>query len=202
MLELRYSTTSPFVRKVSATIIECGLQNHVINVATNPWAPDTDLGQFNPLGKVPALKLDNGQVLFDSPVICEYLDSLGTTPRLFPPGGLERWNALRLQATGDGIMEAAVGRVLESRRPQAQQSEAFSSRCHAAVSRTLDVLENETAELEKSFQIGQLTVACALEYLDFRFSAQDWRSGHPNLHAWHDSVKERPSLKQTIPHDG
>ncbi len=201
MLELRYSTTSPFVRKVSATIIECGLENHVVNIATNPWSPDTDLGQFNPLGKVPALKLSNGQVLFDSPVICEYLDSLGTTPRLFPPEGVARWNALLLQAIGDGIMEAAVGRILESRRPEQLQSTAVASRYQVAVGRALDVLENETDDWSDSYLIGQLTAACALEYLDFRFAAENWRVGRPKLQAWHESVMDRPSLRQTVPHD-
>lgn len=201
MLELRYSSTSPFVRKVSATIIECGLENHVVNVATNPWAPDTDLGRFNPLGKVPALKLANGQVLFDSPVICEYLDSLGSTPRLFPTEGLPRWNALRLQAIGDGMMEAAVGRILESRRPEQQQSEAFASRCQTAVVRALDLLEIETGEWSDDFSIGQLTVACALEYLDFRFANENWRASRPTLQAWHESVMVRPSLGQTVPHN-
>ena len=201
MLELRYSTTSPFVRKVSATIIECGLDNHITNVATNPWAPDTDLGEVNPLGKVPALTLDNGLVLFDSPVICEYLDSLGSTPKLFPSDGLARWNALRYQAIGDGIMEAAVGRILESRRPEQQQSTAVASRNQAAVNRALDLLENEVSGLAGDFLIGHLTVACALEYLDFRFDAEDWRANWPNLKAWHDSIKGRPSLTQTVPHD-
>lgn len=201
MLQLRYSTTSPFVRKVSATIIECGLEHHVANELTNPWAPDTSLPEVNPLGKVPALTIEDGQVLFDSPVICEYLDSLGSTPRLFPLEGAERWSALRFQALGDGIMEAAVGRILESRRPGEQQSAAVSERCRAAVDRALDVLENEADQLSNGFSIGPLTVACALEYLDFRFGAEDWRDGRPNLKRWYDSVAERSSLRQTVPHE-
>ena len=201
MLQLRYSTTSPFVRKVSATIIECGLEHHVSNEPTNPWAPDTDLPGVNPLGKVPALTIEDGRVLFDSPVICEYLDSLSDSPRLFPPDGAERWTALRLQALGDGIMEAAIGRILESRRPDELQSAAVSDRYKAAVDRALDVLENEAEHLSNGFSIGQLTVACALEYLDFRFSADNWRDGRPNLNSWYDSVADRPSLRQTVPHE-
>ncbi len=201
MFELRYSTTSPFVRKVSATIIECGLHNHVRNVMTNPWAPDTDLPADNPLGKVPALTVENGQVLFDSPVICEYLDSLGSSPKLFPSSGAPRWAALRLQAIGDGILEAAVGRVLEGRRPEEQQSAVFADRCKAAVERALDALERESDHLSGDFSIGQLTVACALDYLDFRFSSENWRAGRPKLESWHESVRDRPSLKQTVPHD-
>ncbi len=201
MLQLRYSTTSPFVRKVSATIIECGLDNQVQNVLTNPWAPDTDLGQDNPLGKVPALMLENGTVLFDSPLICEYLDSLGSTPRLFPPQGLARWTALRLQALGDGILDAAIGRLLEGRRPEEQRSDASVNRYMAAVERALNVLENESGRLADDFSIGPLTVACALEYLDFRFSSDNWREGRRNLASWHESVSGRPSLRQTVPHE-
>ena len=201
MLILRYSTTSPFVRKVSATIIECGLENQVERQMTNPWAADTDLPSTNPLGKVPALTLENGEVLFDSPVICEFLDSLGTTPRLFPAGGIERWTALRQQALGDGILDAGVGRILESRRAPELQSAPVSDRFAAAIERSLDTLEARADELADGFTIGQLTVACALEYLDFRFSADNWRSGRPELTKWLESVASRPSLNQTVPYE-
>ena len=201
MLILRYSTTSPFVRKVSATIIECGLENQVERQMTNPWAADTDLPSTNPLGKVPALTLENGEVLFDSPVICEFLDSLGTTPRLFPAGGIERWTALRQQALGDGILDAGVGRILESRRAPELQSAPVSDRFAAAIERSLDTLEAQVDELADGFTIGQLTVACALQYLDFRFSADNWRSGRPELTKWLESVASRPSLNQTVPYE-
>ena len=201
MLILRYSTTSPFVRKVSATIIECGLENQVERQMTNPWAADTDLPSTNPLGKVPALTLENGEVLFDSPVICEFLDSLGTTPRLFPAGGIERWSALRQQALGDGILDAGVGRILESRRAPELQSAPVSDRFAAAIERSLDTLEAQVDELADGFTIGQLTVACALQYLDFRFSADNWRSGRPELTKWLESVASRPSLNQTVPYE-
>jgi glutathione S-transferase len=201
MLKLRYSSTSPFVRKVSVTIIECGLGNQVENQPTNPWASDTDLPSTNPLGKVPALTIEDGQSLFDSPVICEYLDSLNSTPILFPSDGKERWIALRQQALGDGIMDAAVGRILESRRPSELQSKSVSDRCQAAVERVLNTLESQAGELSNGFTIGQITVVCALEYLDFRFSAENWRNGRPHLANWHESVASRPSVQQTVPHD-
>ena len=199
MLKLRYSTTSPYVRKVSVTIHECGLENQVEKHMTNPWAPDTDLPTTNPLGKVPALTTESGDVLFDSPVICEFLDSLGSTPKLFPEGGSERWKALRLQALGDGILDAAIGRLLEGRRAPELQSSAVSDRFAAAVERALDTLEGQVDDLTNGFQIGQVTVACALEYLDFRFASDDWRASRPKLTAWHESVSSRPSLQQTVP---
>ncbi len=201
MFKLRYSTTSPFVRKVSVTIIECGLENQVDLELTNPWAPDTNLPSTNPLGKVPALTLENGQVLFDSPVICEFLDSLSSVPRLFPENSKERWSALMQQALGDGIMEAAVGRLLESRRPDQEQSHAAITRYAAAVERSLDHLESNTQDITNGFNIGQLTIACALEYLDFRFSKENWRDGRPNLSKWHESLASRPSLRKTVPHE-
>ncbi len=201
MLKLRYSTTSPFVRKVSVTIIECGLENQVENQLTNPFDPQTDLPSQNPLGKVPALIIDDHNVLFDSPVICEYLDSLSNVPRLFPADGKDRWNALRLQALGDGIMDAGVGRILESRRPSQLQSQAVSDRHRAAIERALDALQSDTKSLDSGFNIGHITVAVALEYLDFRFASENWRSGRSDLTAWHESVLDRPSLQQTQPHD-
>ncbi len=201
MLKLRYSTTSPYVRKVSATVIECGLENQVERELTNPWAPDTDLPVSNPLGKVPALTLENGLTLFDSPVICEFLDSLSSVPKLFPVDAKERWSALMLQALGDGMMDASVGRLLESRRPEQERSPAFMNRNATTVQRSLDHLEENTQDLANGFNIGQITIACALEYLDFRFSAENWRDGRPNLTNWHDSVANRPSLQQTVPQE-
>ena len=201
MLELRYSTTSPFVRKVSVTVHECGLDNQVERQMTNPWAADTDLPKTNPLGKVPALITENGEVLYDSPVICEFLDSLCSTPRLFPHSGNERWTALRQQAIGDGILDAAIGRLLEGRRAPQLQSQAVIERFAKAVERSLDELEDRVDELADGFTIGQITVAIALEYLDFRFPADDWRAGRPGLAKWHESVSSRPSLKQTVPYE-
>ena len=201
MLKLRYSTTSPFVRKVSVTIIECGLENQVENQLTNPFDPQTDLPSQNPLGKVPALIIDDHNVLFDSPVICEYLDSLSNVPRLFPVDGKDRWNALRLQALGDGIMDAGVGRILESRRPSQLQSQAVSDRHRAAIERALDALQSDAKTLGSGFTIGHITVAVALEYLDFRFASENWRADRSDLTAWHESVLDRPSLQQTQPHD-
>ena len=201
MMILRYSSTSPFVRKVSVTVIECGLENQVQPLPTNPWAADTDLPSTNPLGKVPALTLETGQVLFDSPVICEYLDSLNSSPKLFPSNGQARWTALRQQAIGDGIMDAAIGRILESRRPSELQSAAVADRFQNAVERSLDLLESQADELANGFTIGQATVACALEYLDFRFASDNWRDRRSDLAGWYESVASRPSVQQTIPHE-
>ena len=170
-------------------------------VETNPWSPDTDLGQDNPLGKVPALITEDGMVLFDSPVICEYLDSLGAAATLFPPAGTGRWSALRAQALGDGILDAAVLRLLESRRPEAQQSADWAARQKRAIERSLDALEADRATLDGPVTIGQIDVGAALGYLDFRFAADDWRATRPGLTAWYEAFAARPSMQEIVPVD-
>ncbi|MEK7820711.1 MAG: glutathione S-transferase N-terminal domain-containing protein, partial [Pseudomonadota bacterium] len=115
-MKLRFSPTSPYVRKVCVVALETGLFARLDLAPTNVWAADTDIGRDNPLGKVPALATDGGEVLFDSPVICEYLDSLHDGAKLFPAAGGARWTALRRQALADGILDASVLRFLENRR--------------------------------------------------------------------------------------
>ena len=110
-MKLHYSSASPYVRKVMAVAIARGLDGRIEKIATNPHVSPPELLADNPLSKVPALVTDDGLALFDSPVICEYLDSLGDAPALFPPAGRARWVALRLQAIGDGILDAAVSRA-------------------------------------------------------------------------------------------
>jgi len=111
-MKLRYSATSPYVRKVAVTLIETGLDKNVERIPTNVWDPNTDVGKDNPLGKVPTLIADDGTVLYDSPVICEYLDGLNKGKKLFPTEGEARWRALKLQALGDGMTDAGILRLL------------------------------------------------------------------------------------------
>ncbi|MDJ0951049.1 MAG: glutathione S-transferase N-terminal domain-containing protein [Alphaproteobacteria bacterium] len=200
-MKLRYSPTSPYVRKVSVTAVETGLADQIERVQTDPWAAETDLGASNPLGKVPALITDEGDVLFDSPVICEYLDSRSDTAALFPKEGAARWRVLRLQALGDGILDAAVLRLLEGRRPDELQSVAWADRQKAAIDRALNQLEREADGLDGPVTIGQIAVGCGLGYLDFRFPGDDWRAGRPRLAAWYEGFAQRESMQATIPKD-
>ena len=197
-MKLRYSATSPYARKVVATAIEIGLDGRVERVATDPWSADTDLPASNPLGKVPALETDDGTVLFDSPVICEYLDSLHDGPKLHPEGAA-RWTALRLAAIGDGICDAAITRLLDTRRPENLRSPDWQQRQKAAMARACDLLEAEAASLEGAVTIGHLAVACALGYLDLRWDADQWRQGRPKLAAWFEGFSQRPSIASTAP---
>ncbi|HEC90094.1 MAG TPA: glutathione S-transferase [Alphaproteobacteria bacterium] len=201
-MRLRYSPTSPFVRKVMAVALETGLAESIDQISTNVWSPDTDIQTHNPLGKVPALITEEGEVLYDSPVICEYLDSLHEGAKLFPPVGGARWTALRRQALGDGMIEAAVTRFLEERRPESERSETWTGRQKMVIARALDGLEEEADELSgdmDTMDIGKLTIGVALGYLDFRFAGDDWRSGRGRLADWFEGVNRRPSMSGTVP---
>ena len=197
-MKLRYSTTSPFVRKVHVVAIETGQVDRVELVKTNTADPASGLNQDNPLNKVPALALDDGSTLYDSRVICEYLDAQGKGS-FFPPAGPARWTALRRQALADGMADAAVLRMMESRRPDGQRSPEWDARQKLKVTQGLAALEAD--HLGPQLDIGTLAIAIVLDYLDFRFKADDWRARHPKLAAWHKTFATRASLQKTLPHD-
>lgn len=200
-MKLRYSPTSPFVRKVTVTLVETGLEGRVERMPTDAFDPATDLGRDNPLGKVPALRLPGGEVLYDSPVICEYLDSLHDGIRLFPAVGGTRWTALRRQALGDGLMDAGVARRLEQKRLAGEQSPAWIERQRGAMTRVLDALEDEADGLAGTVTIGHIALACALGYVDFRFADDGWRNGRPALADWFEDFSARRSMMATMPKD-
>jgi glutathione S-transferase len=201
-MKLYYSPTSPYVRKVSVTALETGLEANLERVPTNVSAPDAALAAANPLAKVPALITDDGLVLFDSPVICEYLDSLHGGRRLFPDQDPERWQALRRQALADGLLDAAVLCRMETFRPEARRWPEWTEQQWAKVTRALDVLEAEAAsQPPEPPTIGDIAVGCALGWLDFRALAGDWRPGRPQLAAWYEVFAARPSMQATVPHE-
>lgn len=197
-MKLRYSPTSPFARKVLAIAVEAGLRDRIALVPTDAWAPGTDLVKDNPLCKVPALVLDGGEVLYDSPVICEYLDSLHDGIKLFPATGGARWTALRRQALADGLMDAAVARRLEEKRPDGERSQGWIDRQTAAMTRALDALEDEADQLGQQPTIGHIAIACALGYVDLRFDADNWRRTRPALADWCDLFFQRRSMVETV----
>jgi glutathione S-transferase len=197
-MKLRYSVNSPFARKVLMLAHEAGLAGRLELVATDAFA-DASLRQLNPLSKVPALVLDDGSVLYDSPVIAEYLDSLHGGRPLFPAAGPQRWGALRLQALGDGICDAALLRRMETLRPAGLQSADWIERQRLAMTAGLDELERRVAELEGEPTIGSLAAAAALGYADLRWASDDWRAGRPRLAAWLAGFAERDSFRLTRP---
>jgi len=198
-MKLYYSATSPYVRKVNVCAIELGLDEKLERIFTNPWEKDDKLLADNPLSKVPTLITDDGIVLYDSPVICEYLDTVQGGGVLIPASGTEHWNVLRLQALGDGILDAAVLRFLERKRPNFQQSSEWDSIQQSAIQRALESLESKVNEWKADVTIGQIAVACALGYLDFRFAEDNWRQGQPGLTGWFETFAQRESMQATIP---
>jgi glutathione S-transferase len=199
-MRLRYSPTSPYVRKVSVSTIELGLADRIERIQTDTMDPNSGLSEHNPLGKVPALILENGEVLYDSPVVCEYLDGLHDGAKIFPPSGPERWTALRQQALGDGILDAAILRMLETaRRPEPLRWQAWIDKQAGKIASALDRLEAEVEALDGPLRIGRITIGCALGYLDFRAPDEDWRAGHPRLAAWYQDFARRPSMQETVP---
>ncbi|MFZ2870817.1 glutathione S-transferase N-terminal domain-containing protein [Zavarzinia sp.] len=198
---LCWSLTSPFVRKVMILAHETGLAGDIELLAKNVWAPDTDIGATNPLGKVPALVLDDGTVVFDSPVILDVLDRQHGGPSLIPATGPERTRVLTLQALADGVLDALVLRLLEGRRPEAERSAAWVERQMRAVARGLDALEDAVFGFGPALDVGQITVLALLGYLDFRFPADDWRDGRAALAGWFETASKRPSFLATLPKD-
>lgn len=197
-MKLRFSNTSPFVRKVRMVAIEAGLDGQIALQPTNAWAPESDLPKDNPLGKVPTLVLDNGDTLYDSAVICEYLDSLHNGHKLFPEAGPERWRQLKLHALADGILDAAVQIRIESAiRPEDKRWSSWIDRQHAAIVRALDELEREVGHWGGVFLIGPISVAAALGYLDFRKAVADWRENRPHLAHWYTTIHNRRSVRET-----
>ncbi len=199
-MKLWYSPTSPFVRKVTVTALETGLHDRIERVAAELPEPRAEFLSDNPLGKVPTLITDEGLPLFDSRVICEYLDSLHDGHKLFPTEVPARWRTLRLMALGDGILDAAVLRRMETLRPEKEQSPAWIERQKTKVARGLDMLEREVPRFHRLVTIGQITVACCLGWLDFRYgTAEDWRIGRPLVADWYSMFMSRPSMVATVP---
>lgn len=196
-MKIAYSAASPYVRKVMACAIARGLNDKIERWTVG--STDPALLPFNPLSKVPSFVADDGMMLYDSPVICEYLDSIGSAPRLFPAAGPARWNALRQQALGDGILDASQPRRREIALPQDDGRKAYIDLQRGKVSRAIDVLEKEAGTFGDLKTIGEITIGCALGYLDFRFANEPWRPGHPQLDAWYAKVVKLPPLAETMP---
>ena len=197
-MKLYYSPTSPYVRKVMACAIVRGLDGRIEKHASNPHESPADLVADNPLSKVPCLVTDDGLPLFGSQLICEYLDSLGDELPLFPGHGAARWRALKLQSVGDGILDAAVPCRGEQGKPKEAARDAQIARFKAAISRAVDALETDPPH--RHVDIGSVTVACALGYLDFRFGSDPWRLAHPKLASWYEAFMLTKGLADTAPH--
>jgi glutathione S-transferase len=201
-MKLHWSPRSPFVRKVMIVAHERGLIDRIACVRTVAATarPHVELMKDNPLSKIPTLVLDDGTVIYDSRVICEYLDALDGEPKLFPGEPEARLTALRRQALGDGLLDLLV--LNRNERERAQPSDGHLASAVARKTAVLDALEREAqALIGAAFGIGHIAIGCALSYLEFRYADEDWRNGHLQLAKWHAAFAARPSVRATAPVD-
>lgn len=201
IMKLIASLTSPYARKVRIVLLEkkldCPLELDI------PWEADSKVAQANPLGKVPVLVMDDGNNLFDSRVIAEYLDSISPVSRLFPQDRHLLLEARRWEALADGICDAAANMVIEQRRPAQQQSPEWIARQQDKVMRGTATLSDWLGSRQwccgDSYSIADICTVCALAYLDFRLPQFNWRESYPNLAQWFYRLEQRPSIQETQP---
>lgn len=202
VMKLIFAPASPFARKVRVLIIELGLEDSVTLVdagAVSPVSNNYDLNSVNPLGMLPALKLDNGDSLSDSPLICEYLNDLADGP-FFPSDSKRRFRTLGLQALADGMLDLSVALRYETTfRPEQLRWQTWIDFQNEKVQRGLDKLESICNQFEPTPLIGEITIACVLGYLDFRFADLDWRTDRPALTDWFEQIMLRESMANTRP---
>jgi glutathione S-transferase len=197
-MKLFYSPTSPYARKCRIVAIERGLEQQVEIVNASPLSDPPDLQRANPLGKVPALVLADGRCIVDSPVICEFLDGIGASAPLIPRDLTARIEARTREALADGIMDAAFNLTMEKKRPEPQRSPEWIGRWTGAIRRSVAHF-NAAQRPAARFDLGDITLACALGYLDLRHGDLAWRSEAPALASWFAATSERYSLSSTVP---
>ena len=202
-MKLFWSTSSPYARKVRIVLREKRLLGDVDEIECNPYADPPALRAVNPLGLIPTLVLDSGEALYDSPVICAYLDAANATDCLIP-SGTAQWIVRGAEALADGLLNLAVGLTVKLRRPPSEQSPAsLARRRHAAVEAIAE-MDRMRARLPTELTLGHIAIACACSYLDFRPASvgSRWRQDHPALADWHARLEALPSFEQTRPSDG
>lgn len=202
-MKLYYAQKSPFVRKALVVANEAGIDDKLEKIDCSTTTPvNPDLSNANPLKKLPALELDDGTILFNSPVVCEFLDAEFGDGSLFPRESSARWNALRLQALADGLLDAAIlSRYETTLRPENLRWDDWVTGQMNKVDGALGEMENCAATFDGRVDIGTISVACAIAYLDFRYKDKDWRAACPELAAWYAEFSKRPSMQATQPPD-
>ncbi len=198
-MKLYYSSTSPYARKVRIAALEKGLAERIELVLVNPWSDLSAILNCNPLGKVPVLVGEDSAAVYDSPVICEYLDTLRPDPRLIPASGEARWRVLRTQALADGILDAAVAIVLERRRPEAERSRSAQTRASEAICRGVQALATTFGAHGAALDLGQIAAGVALGYLEFRLPDLDTLTTQPQLREAWAALSTRASFAATAP---
>lgn len=201
MLKLIGTTTSPYTRKVRVVLAEKRMECEFAIDAPN--AEGSTVAQYNPLGKIPVLVLDDESTLFDSRVIVEYLDNASPGNRLIPEEKRPRIQVRRWEALADGCTDAAVAVVMEKRRPAAQQSPEWIARQQAKVDRALQMMADELAAKTwctgDFFTLADIAVGCCLGWMELRLPDLPWRRNHPNLARLADKLAQRQSFRDTAP---
>jgi glutathione S-transferase len=201
-MKLYYSPTSPYVRKVTVLAQETGLEAKIerLSASTTPINQNPDVAKANPVAKVPTLVTDDGLHLFDSRVICEYLDTLHDKAKFFPASGKARWVALREQALGDGLLDAALLVRYEGfLRPEDKRWSDWADGQMKKVRGALAEIEKLSSGFGDRVDIGTVSIACALGYMDFRYADMGWRKDYPQAAAFADRMFARPSFKSSVP---
>ncbi|OZI32809.1 glutathione S-transferase [Bordetella genomosp. 1] len=200
-MKLIGSLTSPYVRKVRVVMAEKKLDYQL--ELENVWSPETQIQQFNPLGKIPCLVMEDGGALFDSRVIVEYLDTLSPVARLIPQSGRDRAAVKCWEAIADGVLDAGVTIVQERKRPESERSAAWIERQYGKIRASLDAMDNSLGDnvhcMGVNYTLADIAVGCALGYLDLRFADLQWRDAQPNLTRLFDKLSARQSFIDTVP---
>ncbi|MEW6591384.1 MAG: glutathione S-transferase [Pseudomonadota bacterium] len=200
-MKLVTSLTSPYGRKVRVVLAEKKIPFQL--QVENPWAPDSVVATYNPLGKVPVLVLEGGVSIFDSRVIVEYLDHASPVSNLIPAEHKSRMAVRGIEALSDGVTDAAVALFLEKKRPADKQSSDWLVLQEKTLFRGLEALSEALGEntyfLGNGMSLADIACGCALGYLDLRFPEIDWRTAHPNLAKLYDKLMTRASFKDTVP---
>lgn len=197
-MKLVYAAASPYARKCMAVAIECGLADRIETVGPEIKDPMFGNNPLSPLGKLPTLQTDDGQLLFDSSVITEYLDSLHDGAKLYPADPAKRFRALTLMALGNGIADSAFLIVHEG-RINGERSPKWGERNWNGIRTATQALEDDISQLDGNLHIGHFAIGCALGYLDLRHAERNWREGRPDLAAWFAGFAARPAMEQTTP---
>lgn len=200
-MKLYYSNTSPYSRKVRMLIHIKHLETQIENILINPYTETEKIRQINPLGKIPALELDNGEVLYDSPVICHYIEHITSDLPLKKHIDWKHWENLRWEALADGLTDATYNLVMERRRPDNEKSNSSIKQWTEEITNTLDVFEKKIDDIGRVLVLAHLSIASALGYLELRTPELLEKAKHPKTLLWYLDFKKHDFMKATHPKD-
>ncbi len=200
-MKLLGSPTSPFVRKIRVLLIEKGYDDIELT-SCNPWEDPAELLEHNPMARIPVLVLKNGVSFYDSKLIADYIETNMQGPKFVPASGASRWFVLQAQTLADTIMDVAVRSVKERNRPAEKQIKELIIRDEIAVARGIGAAAKTIKAMDEQINLGHISIACAMAYVDFRMPHMKWRDRHTDLSAWYQKMRLRPSMQATQPPEG